>query len=168
MGKFLTILFISIGLLASISGCDTDGCLENQSSIPLAGFYSASSKTNISLDSLEIGGIGAPNDSLIVSSGTNVSQAYLPFRSSESATAFYLHYEYKTLNNTALNDTLWFEYTSNPYFVSEECGAMYQYDITSVKYTTHLIDSIAITDSTITNLDIERIRIYFRTIEIEE
>ena len=58
---------------------------------------------------------------------------------------------------------LTFDYSASPYFASEECGALYYYHIRRLKHTTHLIDSIVITDSLITNADLERIRIYFRT-----
>ena len=68
-----------------------------------------------------------------------------------------------TLDDEAYNDTLTFGYTSSPYFASEQCGAMLLYEIHSFKYTRHLVDSVAIVDSLITNTDLERIKIYFRT-----
>jgi hypothetical protein len=40
---------------------------------------------------------------------------------------------------------------------------MYRYNIKEVSYTTHLIDSIAVLDSLITNVDDTQLRIYFRT-----
>ena len=45
---------------------------------------------------------------------------------------------------------------------------MYHYRITAYTYTTHLIDSVAVTDSLITNIDRETIQIYFRTAEPSE
>ena len=45
---------------------------------------------------------------------------------------------------------------------------MYRYKITSVTYTTHLIDSVGIVDSLITNIDRERIRIYFRSADNDD
>ena len=42
---------------------------------------------------------------------------------------------------------------------------MYHYLITDYAYTTHLIDSVAVTDSLITNIDHETIQIFFRTAE---
>ncbi len=117
----------------------------------------------ISVDSLAIGGVGAPNDSLLVSPSTSASQTYLPFRASKSSTSFYVEYRQASLNFPELNDTLTFDYEARPYFASEECGAMYHYLITRFSYTTHLIDSVAVTDSLITNIDRESIKIYFRT-----
>ena len=40
---------------------------------------------------------------------------------------------------------------------------MYKYEITEFTSTYHLIDSIALIDSVITNADRETIRLYFRT-----
>lgn len=42
---------------------------------------------------------------------------------------------------------------------------MMRYRITSVTYTRHLLDSVAVipSDSVITNADIENLRLYFKT-----
>lgn len=145
-----------------LAGCNSSGCINNQNSLPLAGMYSYATLTQVSIPGLTIGGVGAPDDSLIVNKGT-VSSAYLPFRSTQSETAFFFHYNQEGIDNDAFNDTITFAYTSFPYFASEECGAMYRYKITDVIYTNHLIDSVGIVDSVITNIDRERIRIYFRS-----
>lgn len=162
MGKFLIKIFL-VTIAAGIYSCTSDGCLDNQSSIPLAGFYSAETNEIATLDSIEIYGIGATGDSLLTTIGTSTQQAYLPFRSTIDSTCFCVHYGYTDLSSASINDTICFNYNSTPYFASEECGAMYNYKITSVQYTRHIIDSIAIIDSLINNADIERIKIYFRT-----
>lgn len=162
MGKFLIKIFIGT-ILAGIYSCTSDGCLDNQSSIPLAGFYSAETNNIATLDSIEIYGIGATGDSLLTTIGTAAQQAYLPFRSTLDSTIFCIHYGYADLSSALINDTICFNYNSTPYFASEECGAMYNYKITSVQYTRHIIDSVAIIDSLINNADIECIKIYFRT-----
>ena len=40
---------------------------------------------------------------------------------------------------------------------------MYRFRITDVVYTRHLIDSVGVTDSLITNIDFQRIKIFMRT-----
>ena len=40
---------------------------------------------------------------------------------------------------------------------------MFRYSISRISHTHNLIDSVALLDSTVTNLDLELIRIYFRT-----
>ncbi|MDE6853889.1 MAG: hypothetical protein K2J38_02420 [Muribaculaceae bacterium] len=151
------------GLLAAAASCNTDGCLDNQSSIPLAGFYSSETSASISLNILQVHGVGAPGDSVLLRPGTAVSSVYLPMRSTHSSVQWCFHYEQGDLADPAYNDTITFDYTSRPYFASEECGAMYEYTIDRTTVTNHLIDSVVVTEPVITNTDVERIRIYFRT-----
>ena len=157
------LMLVVMFFLLSLASCSDTGCIDNRSSIPYAGFYSYETKESITVDSLEIGGVGAPNDSLLVVARDRISAMYLPFRFEHDNTTFYIRYVSKALNYPWLVDSISFKYTSNPMFVSSECGAMYQYHVTEMKYTTHLIDSIALTDSLITNTEMERIKIYFRT-----
>lgn len=164
MGKILTLnalLLLLSGFL--YTGCNSSGCTDNQNSLPLAGFYSAETGKAISLQDVEIGGVNAPQDSLLYSGSGSMSEIYLPFRTTENETSFYIHYTQEEISDPAYNDTITFNYTSQPYFASEECGAMYRYFITGLRYTVHIIDSVAITDSLITNIDIQRIKIFVRT-----
>ncbi len=152
-----------MGISAAIlSGCNSSGCTDNKSSIPLAGFYSYTTLNEVTVKQISIGGVDAPNDSLIVNN-SSASEVYLPFRAEYDATQFYIHYHSVGIDDPAYNDTLTFTYSRVPYFASEECGAMYKYEITEFTSTYHLIDSIALIDSVITNADRETIRLYFRT-----
>lgn len=160
----LTLSMVVAALLAAIAGgCSTDGCLNNQNSLPLAGFYSSATGSAVSIDSVDIGGVGAPDDSLLHHTGVTVSEIYLPFRSAKKVTSFYFHYTQYNISSDEYNDTITFHYDSEPYFASEECGAMYRFRITDVVYTRHLIDSVGVTDSLITNIDFQRIKIFMRT-----
>lgn len=152
-------------LAVAAASCNSSGCLDNGSAIPLAGFYSSATAKGISLDSLDITGLDAPGDSAIVRPGSGNSQVYLPMRPAAPATAWVIAYAYKALNNPALNDTIRFVYESIPYFASEECGAMFAYRVTSLTHTDHLIDSVTMTDPLVTNADLETIKIFFRVSE---
>ncbi len=165
MGKFLIHIFISLFIIVnSLCSCSTDGCTENQSSIPLAGFYAVETGEAIAISQLDIYGIGASGDSLLLEGFSTAKQIYLPLRSTQNNTAFCFHYTQFGDSITAYNDTIWFEYETTPYFVSEECGAMFQYKITSLRHTNIIIDSISLIDPYITNIDVERIKIFFKTI----
>ncbi|MCM1110206.1 MAG: DUF6452 family protein [Clostridium sp.] len=163
-----TIAAVAAVLVFAMSACNTSGCLENQNSLPLAGFYSSADGEAISVDSVAIGGVGAPGDSLLTTSSSRVSMVYLPFRAADNATSFYFLYRQRELAAYGVTDTVRFTYDSEPRFVSEECGAMYFYRITGVSHTSNLIDSVGVADSLITNRDIEQIHIYFRTAEPSE
>lgn len=167
MGSLLKSIITICAAACILAGCNSSGCINNQNSLPLAGMYSYATLTTVAIPGLTVGGVGAPGDSLIASNGT-VSSVYLPFRSTQDETSFFFHYNQEGIDSDAFNDTLTFSYSSIPYFASEECGAMYRYKITSVAYTTHLIDSVGIVDSLITNIDRERIRIYFRSADNDD
>lgn len=145
-----------------IWGCNSTGCLENRSSIPKAGFYDSADR-QISLDSVSITGVGVEGGEPINTVGTAISAISLPMRSTKDNTTWVFGYKWKYLAGGTLTDTLSFDYESTPYFASEECGVIYRYRITELRYTTNLIDSIVMVDSLITNVDTEQVKIYFRT-----
>jgi len=160
-------LLIPIFSTMLLAACNSAGCLDNGSTLPLAGFYSSATAKPISIDSLQIEGLGAPADSLLLKPSKGVSQIYMPLRANVPATTWVFSYKQGMLANPAFNDTVVFTYQTIPYFASEECGAMYIYRIEQLTHTTHLIDSILLTDSLFTNVEAERIKIYFRTAEEE-
>ena len=148
-------------MVSTMWSCSSSGCIENKSSIPLAGFYDSHTKQAITVRGINIGGVGA--EQLILSNSEQASRVYLPLRSSKTTTSFYFNYATDTITGAQLNDTITFDYKSIPYFVSDECGAMYYYEITGMRYTQVMIDSVKILDNLVTNTDVERIKIYFRT-----
>lgn len=165
----LPICILIAALASSLTACNNSGCNDNRSSIPKAVFYSSEGST-ISLDSIDVGGLFAPNDSLLLCSGTAASSLYLPLRSTATSTAFYINYRYAALDSLGLSDTIYIDYTSTPYFASEECGAMYKYHITRLSYTTTILDKVVIvaTDSVIDNSPTESLQLYFRTSSSEQ
>lgn len=163
MGKILTIpaLLLTLGAPAMLStGCNSAGCTENQTSVPRAGFYSYTDGNAISIDSVQIGGVGAPGDSLLVARGS-VKSVYLPLRPGREDTSFFIRYTNREAQGMA--DTLTLSYTTVPYFASEDCGAMYRYRITAVAHTRWLLDSVAVLDSSVINVDREMIQLYYTT-----
>lgn len=160
--------FAIVGVISFIVyACSSDGCLENRSSIPLAGFYD-SQGSSITLDSVRITGIAEDSVPPLSEEGTRVSQVYLPMRATMDNTSWQFAYMWKYLSEYNLADTISFDYDANPYFASDECGVIYRYKITQLRYTTNLIDSIKILDSLITNIDKQQIKIYFRTADSDE
>ena len=72
------LLALSIGVIMWMASCSNNGCEENSSSLPLAGFYSSQTKTSIAIDSLTVYGIGSPGDSAIIRNQSSTKQVYLP------------------------------------------------------------------------------------------
>lgn len=149
-------------------GCNTTGCLDNQSALPLAALYSSDTGQTISVSNIEISGVDVPSGEALVTGGKTISEVYLPMRSTHPSTSWCFHYTQEGIDAPEYNDTITFDYTSEPFFASEECGAMYNYNITRCRYTEHLIDSVVVADSLITNVDLVRIRIYMRTQNSDE
>lgn len=151
-------------ILTLAAACNSAGCLDNGTTLPLAGFYDAESHRSISVSTLEIRGLGAPGDSVLLSTGVAASDVYLPMRASAENVSWIFDYTADGLPEE-LNDTVVFSYQTIPYFASEACGAMYVYRVRSVEYTRNVIDSIALLDSLLNNVDAETIHIYFGVAE---
>lgn len=158
----LAVVSLAAATLWPLTSCNTSGCTENRSAVPLAAFYNSATGQEIQLDSVSISGVGAPADSVLSPAGRPVSQVYLPMRPTEPSVEWCLAYKWKALDDPGLYDTIAIGYDSRPYFASEECGVYYRYRITSLSCTDHLIDSVSVADSLITNIDRVYLKIYFR------
>lgn len=167
MGKFLKSILSVALVMALLSACNSTGCIDNGSSLPLAGFYSSATKAKVTIASLTVGGVGAANDSLLINN-SSASQVYMPFRASTSSVKYFFHYNQEGIDDYAHNDTIRFDYESIPYFASEECGAMFRYRITNVEHTSKFIESVEIVEPLVTNIEEERIHIYFITSESDD
>lgn len=161
MGKALRISIVAALLSAASAACTSTGCLENGSAIPLARMCDSATGQTLTLDSLRIYGLGAPADSSLTSAADQVSEVYLPVNPAATTTAWVIEYRRKAL--LGLSDTVAMTYEAIPYLASDDCGAMYAYRVKSLAATTHLIDSIELTETLITNAESPSIRIYFRT-----
>lgn len=160
--KKCLLLWLPVLLLAGAASCATEECLGNKSSLPLAGFYSSSvSPKSISIDSLTVFGLGAPNDTLLHDSYASISQIYLPFDFERPSTTYV--FQYLQRNIDGLEDRITFDYEVQPYFVSAACGVVYKYKMTGIETTHVLIDSVTCPSGVIDNADSQNIRIYFRT-----
>lgn len=156
------LILIALAAAVSLASCNTSGCTENRNAVPLAAFINASTDSPVSLDSLEISGVGQPTDSVLSAPGTAISQVYLPMRPTHDNVAWCIAYKWRELDYEQLNDTITFAYTSLPFFASADCGAYYKYHITDMTYTRHIIDRVEILDSMITNIDKVYVNICFR------
>lgn len=165
MGRILkhSILLLAAILLVGVAACNSDeGCEGNTSSMPLAGFYSSQTKKAITIDSLTVFGVGVPNDSLLLDTA-QASQTYLPLDIEKTQARFVIRYDQQQLAALKLADTITIDYSPRPYFHSEECGAMYYFDVKGYRTTNVLIDSMQIITPVFDNTTAETIKIYFRT-----
>ena len=164
MGRILrhSIFLLAAILLVGFAACNDEGCEGNTSSMPLAGFYSSQTKKAITIDSLTVFGVGVPNDSLLLDTA-RASQTYFPLDIEKMQTRFVIRYDQQQLAALNLADTITIDYSPRPYFHSEECGAMYYFDVKGYRTTNVLIDSMQIITPVFDNTTAETIKIYFRT-----
>lgn len=164
MGKILVIAAtVVLTLGAVLTGCNSGGCTELRSSVPKATFYSSTTGTAISIDSLRITGVGVPGDSVLYGPKERLTTILLPMPALTDTVQWEIAYMQSALAVYGIADTLTLRYDRTPWFAGEECGAMYKYDITGVDCTTYLIDSVVVVNPHVANIDANTLNIYFRT-----
>ena len=167
MGKFCKYIVLGLPvwlvLVAAVS-CGDSNCMENRSSVPYAVFYNDSVvPQRISIDSVSVYGIGQPGDSMLLDTARRVSSTYLPLRDGRDTTRFVIRYEQRNLDPRYKADTLTIIYHSYVRFVSAECGAMFNYIIDSLGYTTWQIASAQVVQREVNNLQAENVQLFYRT-----
>ena len=157
MNKAQKLIFalLAATMTFAIAGCNNDACPGNGTSLPLAVFYDSNTGKEVSLSNISVCGIGAIGDSLLLEKET-ASRVYLPFIMSRNTCQFCIDYNI----DNAPHDTLTFNYSAVPVFVSRECGAMYNFVVNSYSTTTHVIDSIVMPHNVINNEDRVTVKIY--------
>ncbi|MBO7418233.1 MAG: calcium-binding protein P [Bacteroidaceae bacterium] len=165
------ILFILCGsLIASIISCtEDDDCSGNERHMLAAKILtviktdSAVWETSYSLDSLTVYAFGT--DSIIINNDLDVSSLRLPLRTNVEETTLvfsYTFHEGDTLPQHNDKDTLVFRHHNTPYFLTLDCNFVVKQEVTDLRYTTHVLDSIVIVNPTATlNDDKENIKIYY-------
>jgi hypothetical protein len=158
--KRLLPIAIALAALLQLAACGDNSCYDNGSSLPLATCYVGRSQQTVT--GLTIMGIGAPGDSLIADSDA-LDEVYLPLRASVGNTSYVISRWVGAGTPMAqqLHDTLTLSYEPIIFFHSEECGAMYNFNIHGLSCTTHGIDSVVLLNSLITNSRMPSLRIHF-------
>ena len=150
-------------LIVCAWGCNSEECYDNKNALPLAGFYdSADTLRQVSVDSLEVYGIGAPRDSILSDGKTAKNELYLPFRLVSDTTSYVFRYLRKDLAALDISDTVTFIYTREPRLVSASCGVSYLFTMKKIEYSRQLIDSVTCPFGFITNKPIQNLKIFFR------
>lgn len=143
--------------------------MQNKNALPLAGFYNTfAPSVSVAIDSMQVYGLGAPNDSVLSPGTSPVTRLYLPFRIDRDTTSYVFRYLHKELAAHDIRDTVTFVYERDPRFVSSACGVSYVFRIGKITHSSFLIDSVTCPSGEISNIDTENLRIYFRVQEESE
>lgn len=156
--KRLLTLAMAVAMLMGVVACSDGSCYDNANSLPLVRFY-ASGGGKVTVNGVTLRGIDAPGDSAYIK---NVSreEVYLPLRATKNSTQWII--SVTTTTGASVADTLSINYSSQPYFASAECGAMFNFELKRVDCTHNFIDSVVVMQPVVTNVSQETMRIYLK------
>lgn len=152
MKEWLKGLLWLCGLVVGLAGCESNDCMLSSGSYCNLAFVDGEGKGVKLLDTLTVSTTG---DNVIINRKLGAEGMDLPLSYTATVDTFYLKY------STRLADTLWVEHLNLPYFSSMECGTVMHYRLTGIQSTTHLIDSVRIVNTEITNSLKKNVEIYF-------
>jgi Family of unknown function (DUF6452) len=146
-----SLLIILPGIILFLHSCVAGSCFEETESYLKASFYINTKLT--APDSLTLHGLN--NDSLIYNKATNVQPALIPLNASAESSTF-------VIQINGVTDTIEFKYNSYPHLISKECGYTFYHQLDTLPvFTKHVIKDIFTSNKTITNLNVENIRIFY-------
>lgn len=140
--------------IAAFISCDSIDCtLYNTVSLHCS-FYSEGKAAKL-MDTLTVSAMGT--DSILVNSLVGASSLELPLSYMQEQDTLVLHIYGMDYD---LRDTMWVEKTNTTHFESPDCPTAMFHQITSVRHTHHIIDSISITRSLVDYDQTENIQIH--------
>lgn len=155
MKRTLVILSLGTILTLFLTNCsNTQGCHQSLYVVMTAAFDTLHNDTivPITMDSVLVKGVG--NDSILYNNTQSVSQLSLPLQENKNISQF-------VIRSNAIYDTLTCYHTNIQQFISLECGCEVNFQLDSVKATTHHIKSVQIVQKNVNNQPIENIQILF-------
>jgi hypothetical protein len=147
------LIIILPGLILFLASCTQGSCFEETESYLKASFYTGDITPKLATpDSLTLYGLN--NDSIIYYKSGNVQPALIPLDASKESCAFVI-----IINGIA--DSIEFRYSSYPHLISKECGYTFYHQLDTIIAKHHAIKDIYISNKSITNLNVENIRIFY-------
>jgi hypothetical protein len=141
------------GLIIILYSCAQASCFDETESYLKASLYNTSFAKILAPDSLTL--YGMSRDSIIYNKVADLTVALIPLNDTAQRSSF-------VIKINGITDTIEFRYSSYPHLISKECGYTYYHHLDTLPiFTKHIIDTILIESSTITNLKIENITIKY-------
>ena len=151
---YLSVLVLLVGLFS----CETPPPCDDANGVQVnLGFYSYQGTTlkDTLIDSLVIFAID--NQPVLYSDGTGLKKSSQPLNLSMLSDTSVFIFQF----GTDATDTIEFYYTQYTRLVSHECGFVNFYDLTGIKTTNNLIDSVWVRKDLVEFGDEENVKIYF-------
>src|ERR1035437_8920572 len=134
------------GLIIILYSCAQASCFDETESYLKASLYNTSFAKILAPDSLTL--YGMSRDSIIYNKVADLTVALFPLNVTAQRSSF-------VIKINAITDTIEFRYSSYPHLISKECGYTYYHHLDTLPiFPKHIIDTILIESSTITNLKI--------------
>ncbi len=149
ISKIISVVYLALVLLS----CTPGSCFEETNSFMKASFYQTGTGKMKPPDSLTVYGIGKENDT-IYKKAANVQPALFPFDAGENRCGFMVRIN-------GISDTMVVWYESYPHLISRECGITFYHTLDSVVATKNLVDTVIISNSKISTVNEENIRIFY-------
>jgi hypothetical protein len=147
-----TLLILLLAIPGLFQSCDEE-CMSRPESLAGINFHTIIDgiDRNEVVDGLTVYGLER-QDSLLYSS-RNLRSVNLPLNGLLRESAFVM-----VFGETA--DTVWLSYDVVPWFLSEECGFILNFELLGARHTINMIDSVVIIINEISTFDDTNIRIY--------
>lgn len=139
-------------LVLCMMACESNDCMLSSESYCSMAFVNGQGKAVKLQDTLTV---SSTADVVIINRKLGATGMDVPLSYTALVDTFFLQY------NSRLADTLWVEHQNLPYFSSMDCGTVMHYKLQGVRTTNNLIDSVRITDSGVTNMLKQNVKIYF-------
>lgn len=146
------LVMLLMALSFGMSACESNDCMLSSESYCSMTFVDGQGTAVKLQDTLTV---SSTADVVIINRKLGADGMELPLSYTASVDTFFLHY------STRLADTLWVEHQNLPYFSSMDCGTVMHYKLLGIKSTNHLIDSVRVIDSEVTNMLKKNVKIYF-------
>ncbi|MBB3186725.1 DUF6452 family protein [Microbacter margulisiae] len=155
MKSKLLLVFTGIILSLLLINCsNAGGCHQNLYVVMTANLDTIQNDTvkTMTLDSVWVAGVR--NDSVLYDNTASVSQLSLPLQENKNITQF-------VIRSNSVYDTLTCYHTNIQQYISLECGCEINFQLDSVKTTTHRIKSVQIVQKNVTSQATENIQIFY-------
>ena len=139
---------LGLAVIGVLLSCSTIDCPVNSLVETKYEFYSSTGETLTLLDTLTV--VTARQDGIdtVFNKGSNISSFSLPISYSHPEDVFVFRFKGDGLQTA---DTVWIKKEDYPHFESVDCNPLFYHDLTAVKCTHNLLDSIVIKNPSVTN-----------------
>lgn len=161
--SFLALIICCLLGIWTVSCSESDCGMLSRPMIKFRFFSYEQPKTEISItDTLTVLTRYSANggDSILINKETNVKTFMVPYGYTQKETTYVFRYSSPAY---VVTDTLWVEHTNREHFISMDCGISVFSNIDNIRFTKHVIDSLAIVNPLLDNDEKDNVHIFYST-----